>query len=133
MGTWKQTSQLRKPLQTEYINYCIKVLLYSILFTYRTGLQYGVQGPTSPPSAGSRRLARLLDSGEEASMIARSGRSEGQEQGVHKAGQQPMPHGGLQPLAFFSKKFNPAQLNYSTFDRELLAVYLAIRRFWDLL
>ena len=39
----------------------------------------------------------------------------------------------LQPLAFFSKKLNSAQLNYSTFDRELLAVYLAIQHFRDLL
>ena len=41
--------------------------------------------------------------------------------------------GRVQPLAFFSKKLNPAQLNYSTFDRELLAVYLAIRHFRDML
>ena len=41
--------------------------------------------------------------------------------------------GWIQPLAFFSKKLNPAQLNYSTFDRELLAVYLAIQHFRDML
>ncbi len=34
------------------------------------------------------------------------------------------------PLGFFSKKLESAQLHYSTFDRELLAVYLAIKHFW---
>ena len=34
-----------------------------------------------------------------------------------------------QPLAFFSKSLNPAQSKYSAFDRELLAVKLAIRHF----
>jgi RNase H-like domain found in reverse transcriptase/Reverse transcriptase (RNA-dependent DNA polymerase)/Integrase zinc binding domain/Integrase core domain len=33
------------------------------------------------------------------------------------------------PLAFFSKKLNAAQQKYSTFDRELLTVYLAVRHF----
>ena len=33
------------------------------------------------------------------------------------------------PVAFFSKKLKPAETKYSTFDRELLAVYLAIKRF----
>ena len=33
------------------------------------------------------------------------------------------------PLAFFSKKLTPAQTKYSAFDRELLAVHLAIRHF----
>lgn len=33
------------------------------------------------------------------------------------------------PLAFFSKKLHPAEVKYSTFDRELLAMYLAIRHF----
>ena len=32
-----------------------------------------------------------------------------------------------QPLAFFSKKLNPAEIRYSAFDRELLAVYATIR------
>ena len=36
---------------------------------------------------------------------------------------------GWQPLAFFSQKLRPPQLKYSAFDRELLAVYLAIRHF----
>lgn len=33
------------------------------------------------------------------------------------------------PLGFYSTKLNNAQRNYSTFDRELLAIYLAIRHF----
>ncbi|GBM94371.1 Retrovirus-related Pol polyprotein from transposon 17.6 [Araneus ventricosus] len=35
----------------------------------------------------------------------------------------------LQPLAFFSRKLNPAESSYSAYDRELLAVYSAIRHF----
>lgn len=38
-------------------------------------------------------------------------------------------HGRWQPLGFFSKKLTDAQRKYSTFDRELLAIYLAIRHF----
>ena len=34
-----------------------------------------------------------------------------------------------QPLSFFSKKLNPAETRYSTFYRELLAVYATIRHF----
>ena len=41
--------------------------------------------------------------------------------------------GVQQPLAFFSQKLSPSQSNYSTFGRELLAVYLAIRHFRHLL
>ena len=37
--------------------------------------------------------------------------------------------GEQQPLAFFSSKLNEAQQNYSAFDRELLAAYLALRHF----
>ena len=33
------------------------------------------------------------------------------------------------PLAYFSRKLNPTETRYSTFDRELLAVYLAIKHF----
>ena len=29
-----------------------------------------------------------------------------------------------QPTAFFSKKLTPAETKYSTFDKELLAIYL---------
>ena len=33
------------------------------------------------------------------------------------------------PLAFFSKCLSPAEVKYSTFDRELLAIYAAVRHF----
>lgn len=36
---------------------------------------------------------------------------------------------GWAPLAFFSAKLNSAQMKYSTFDRELLAAFLAVRHF----
>jgi RNase H-like domain found in reverse transcriptase/Reverse transcriptase (RNA-dependent DNA polymerase)/Integrase zinc binding domain/Integrase core domain len=36
---------------------------------------------------------------------------------------------GWEPLAFFSRKLNTAQRNYGAYDRELLAVYEAIRYF----
>ncbi|BHF67662.1 hypothetical protein SprV_0301069000 [Sparganum proliferum] len=39
----------------------------------------------------------------------------------------------LQPLAFFSQKLQPARTHYSTFSRELLAIYLAIRHLRHLL
>ena len=32
-------------------------------------------------------------------------------------------------LAFFSRKFRPAQQKYSAYDRELLAIYEAVRYF----
>ena len=34
-----------------------------------------------------------------------------------------------QPLAFYSRKLRPPELRYSAFDRELLALYLAVRHF----
>lgn len=37
--------------------------------------------------------------------------------------------GQFQPLAFFSKKPNTVQRNYSAYDKELLAIYAAIRYF----
>ena len=37
--------------------------------------------------------------------------------------------GSWKPLAFFSKQLRPAEKKYSTFDRELLGLYLAIRHF----
>ena len=37
--------------------------------------------------------------------------------------------GDWQPIAYFSKKLRPAETRYSTFDRELLAIYLAIKHF----
>ena len=36
---------------------------------------------------------------------------------------------GPAPIAFFSRKLSPAEQRYSTFDRELLAVYAAVRHF----
>lgn len=39
----------------------------------------------------------------------------------------------IQPLAFFSKKLNDAERKYSPFDRELLAIYKAIKHFKYLL
>lgn len=38
-----------------------------------------------------------------------------------------------QPLSFMSKKLNPAQKKYSPYDRELLAIYTAIRHFRHIL
>ena len=33
------------------------------------------------------------------------------------------------PIAFFSRREKPAETRYSTFDRELLTIYLAIKYF----
>ncbi|XP_068234102.1 uncharacterized protein [Palaemon carinicauda] len=41
--------------------------------------------------------------------------------------------GSPRSLAFFSRKLKPAKTKYSTFDRELLAVYLAVRHFRHIL
>ena len=38
-------------------------------------------------------------------------------------------NGAWQPLAFFSRRLRPAETRYHTFDRELLAVFLALRHF----
>lgn len=38
-----------------------------------------------------------------------------------------------QPLAFFSRKLSPSQQNYSPYDRELLAIYEAIKHFRHML
>ena len=40
---------------------------------------------------------------------------------------------GLQPLAFFSRKLTATEMRYSTFGRELLAIYLAVRHFRHML
>lgn len=40
---------------------------------------------------------------------------------------------GWQPLAFFSKKLSPAQQKYSPYDRELLAIYAAIKHYRHML
>ena len=41
--------------------------------------------------------------------------------------------GELQPLGFFSKKLTKTEIRYSTFDRELLAIFLAVRHFRHIL
>ena len=38
-------------------------------------------------------------------------------------------NGTWHPISFFSRKMTPAETRYSTFDRELLAVYLMIKHF----
>lgn len=38
-------------------------------------------------------------------------------------------NGSWKPLAFFSRRLRPPELKYSTFDRELLGLYLAVRHF----
>jgi len=43
--------------------------------------------------------------------------------------QQLSTSGSWSPLAFFSRKLNSAEVKYSTFDRELLAAFSAIRHF----
>lgn len=37
--------------------------------------------------------------------------------------------GPREPLAFFSRKLSPAQLNYSAYDRELTAVFESVKHF----
>ena len=37
--------------------------------------------------------------------------------------------GQWRPVAFFSRKLNKVEARYSAFDRELLAMYLGVRRF----
>ncbi|UYV84292.1 hypothetical protein LAZ67_X001765 [Cordylochernes scorpioides] len=46
---------------------------------------------------------------------------------------QQLDNNNWKPIAFFSKKLNPAQCNYSTYDRELLAIYFSIKFFKHLL
>ena len=38
-------------------------------------------------------------------------------------------HGVWTPISFFSRKLLPAEKKYSTFDQELLAMYLAVKKF----
>jgi len=54
------------------------------------------------------------------------------DQSIGAALQQPGDN-GWEPLAFFSKKLSPAESKYSAFDRELLAIYLAIKHFQHML
>jgi cleavage and polyadenylation specificity factor subunit 1 len=37
------------------------------------------------------------------------------------------------PLAFFSRKLNPVQHKYNAYDRELLAIYQAVKHFHHML
>ncbi|GFU51789.1 transposon Tf2-9 polyprotein [Trichonephila clavipes] len=41
--------------------------------------------------------------------------------------------GNFKPISFFSKKLTDAQKNYSTYDRELLEIYLSVKKFKHLL
>ncbi len=43
--------------------------------------------------------------------------------------QKPSPSSPWQPLGFFSKKLDTAQMKYSAFDREMFACYVGIRHF----
>ena len=40
---------------------------------------------------------------------------------------EPNPGGELHSIAFYSRKFNPAELNYPIYDKELLAIVAAFR------
>ena len=42
---------------------------------------------------------------------------------------QQLVNGQWKPISFFSRKLSPTETRYSTFDRELLAIYLAIKHF----
>jgi cleavage and polyadenylation specificity factor subunit 1 len=46
---------------------------------------------------------------------------------------QPRVQNAWQPLAFFSRKLSPAQQKYSAYDRELLAIYEAVKHFRHML
>jgi hypothetical protein len=101
-------------------------------------LRGGLKGSTplvwSPGMADSFNAARLALSssavlvhpapGAEISMVTDASASH-----IGAAIQQRRPGQAWQPLGFFSAQLDKAQVNYSAFDRELLAVVLAIRHF----
>ena len=37
------------------------------------------------------------------------------------------PNGEIHPIAFHSRSFNPAEVNYNTHDKELLAIFKAFK------
>ena len=60
------------------------------------------------------------------------GRDQNQHRCVRKAEGavlQQCLHGVWTPISFFPRKILPAEKKYSTFDKELLAVYLAVKNF----
>ncbi|GFT15684.1 retrovirus-related Pol polyprotein from transposon opus [Trichonephila clavipes] len=46
---------------------------------------------------------------------------------------QQLENEGWKPIAFYSKKLNETQTRYSTYDRELLGIYLSVKHFKQLL
>ena len=109
-----QAARILKPL-TDKLAGCPKTLLWtkdlqSAFLAAKSALVSAVHLSFPLPSA---RLSLAVDA------------SESHVWGVL----QQLERGCWRPLAFFSKKLAPAQSKYSAFDRELLAVYLAIRHF----
>ena len=41
--------------------------------------------------------------------------------------------GEIRPLSFFSRKLSPTESRYSTFDKELLAVFAAVKKWRDII
>lgn len=55
--------------------------------------------------------------------------SDASDSGMGAVLEQLSPTKGWEPLAFFSKKFSPSQRKYSAYDRELTAIYEAVKYF----
>ncbi|CAH8611522.1 unnamed protein product [Dicrocoelium dendriticum] len=66
-----------------------------------------------------------LDTDEKATLVLKTDAS----QSAVGAVLQQLIGNEIQPLSFFSRKLQPAQTRYSTFGRELLAMYLAVKHF----